>query len=53
MGNKTVEEARERVRSAISNSLIDLPTRKLIVNLALAELPKDGAQYDLPIACRH
>ena len=50
MGNKTVEEARERVRSAISNSLIDLPTRKLIVNLALAELPKDGAQYDLPIA---
>ena len=50
MGNKAVEEARERVRSAISNSLLDFPTRKLIVNLAPAELPKDGAQYDLPIA---
>ena len=50
MGNKAVEEARERVRSAISNSFLDFPARKLIVNLAPAELPKDGAQYDLPIA---
>jgi magnesium chelatase family protein len=50
MGNKAVEEARERVRSAITNSLLDFPARKLIVNLAPAELPKDGAQYDLPIA---
>lgn len=50
MGNKAVEEARERVRSAISNSLLDFPARKLVVNLAPAELPKDGAQYDLPIA---
>jgi len=50
MGNKAIEEARERVRSAISNSLLDFPARKLIVNLAPAELPKDGAQYDLPIA---
>jgi len=50
MGNKAVEEARERVRSAISNSLLEFPARKLIVNLAPAELPKDGAQYDLPIA---
>lgn len=50
MGNKAIEEARERVRSAISNSLLDFPTRKLVVNLAPAELPKDGAHYDLPIA---
>jgi len=50
MGNKAVEEARERVRSAITNSLLDFPARKLIVNLAPAELPKDGAHYDLPIA---
>lgn len=50
MGNKAVEEARERVRSAISNSLLDFPARKLIVNLAPAELPKHGAHYDLPIA---
>ncbi len=50
MGNKAVEEARERVRSAITNSFLEFPSRKLIVNLAPAELPKDGAQYDLPIA---
>ncbi|MBC7459427.1 YifB family Mg chelatase-like AAA ATPase [Candidatus Saccharibacteria bacterium] len=50
MGNKAVEEARERVRSALTNSLLDFPTRKLIVNLAPAELPKDGAHFDLPIA---
>lgn len=50
MGNKAVEEARERVRSAIGNSLLEFPARKIIVNLAPAELPKDGAQFDLPIA---
>ena len=50
MGNKAVEEARERVRSAISNSLLDFPARKLVINLAPAELPKDGAHFDLPIA---
>ncbi|MBC7565085.1 YifB family Mg chelatase-like AAA ATPase [Candidatus Saccharibacteria bacterium] len=50
MGNKAVEEARERVRSAITNSLLDFPARKLIINLAPAELPKDGAHFDLPIA---
>jgi magnesium chelatase family protein len=50
MGNKAVEEARERVRSAITNSLLEFPARKIIVNLAPAELPKDGAQFDLPIA---
>ena len=50
MGNKAVEEARERVRSAIGNSLLDFPTRKLVINLAPAELPKDGAHFDLPIA---
>jgi len=50
MGNKAVDEARERVRSALSNSLLDFPARKVIVNLAPAELPKDGAHFDLPIA---
>jgi len=50
MGNKAVEEARERVRSAITNSLLDFPARKLVINLAPAELPKDGAHFDLPIA---
>lgn len=50
MGNKAIDEARQRVRSAISNSQLDFPARKLIVNLAPAELPKDGTQFDVPIA---
>ena len=50
MGNKAIDEARERVRSAITNSLLDFPSTKLTINLAPAELPKDGSQYDLSIA---
>lgn len=50
LGNKAIDEARERVRSAITNSLLDFPAKKLIVNLAPAELPKDGSHYDLAIA---
>jgi magnesium chelatase family protein len=50
MGNKSVDEARERVRSAIRHSLLDFPTRKLTINLAPAELPKDGTGFDLAIA---
>lgn len=50
MGNKAIDEARERVRSAIVNSLLDFPKRKITINLAPAELPKDGSHYDLPIA---
>ncbi len=50
MGNKSIDEAKERVRSAITNSLLEFPTKKITVNLAPAELPKDGAHFDLPIA---
>jgi magnesium chelatase family protein len=50
MGNKAIDEARQRVRSAIANSSLEFPARKVIVNLAPAELPKDGTQFDLPIA---
>ncbi len=50
MGNKAIDEARQRVRSAISNSLLDFPAQKLTVNLAPAELPKDGTHLDFPIA---
>ncbi len=50
MGNKAVDEAKERVRSAIANSLLEFPTKKITINLAPAELPKDGAHFDLPIA---
>ncbi|HKW73557.1 MAG TPA: magnesium chelatase domain-containing protein, partial [Candidatus Dormibacteraeota bacterium] len=45
-----VKEARERVRSAIRNSDLEFPTTKLTVNLAPAELRKEGSGLDLPIA---
>ena len=50
MASKTVNEARERVKSAIVNSEFSFPDRKVTINLAPAELPKDGAYLDLPIA---
>lgn len=50
MGTKSVDEAKERVRSAISNSLLEFPAKKITINLAPAELVKDGAHFDLPIA---
>lgn len=50
LGNKAIDEAKERVRSALYNSLLDFPKKKITINLAPAELPKDGAHYDLPIA---
>lgn len=50
LGNKAIDEARDRVRSAIKNSLMDFPKGKIVINLAPAELPKDGTQFDLPIA---
>jgi magnesium chelatase family protein len=45
-----VQEARERVRVAIANSGYKFPTKKVIVNLAPANLRKEGAAFDLPIA---
>lgn len=50
MGNKAIDEAKERVRSAITNSLLEFPSTKITINLAPAELPKDGSHYDLAIA---
>lgn len=50
MGNKAIDEARQRVRSAITNSLLEFPPQKITVNLAPAELPKDGTHLDLPVA---
>jgi magnesium chelatase family protein len=50
LASKAVEEARERVKTAIVNSGFDFPNKKITVNLAPADLPKDGAAYDLPIA---
>lgn len=48
--DKAVEESKERVRAAIKNTGADFPTRRITVNLAPADLPKEGPAYDLPIA---
>lgn len=50
LGNKAIDEAKERVKSAIANSFLEYPARRITINLAPAELPKDGTHYDLPIA---
>ncbi|MCW8331469.1 YifB family Mg chelatase-like AAA ATPase [Photobacterium sp. SDRW27] len=46
----TVKEARDRVRSAIVNANFEFPSRRITVNLAPADLPKEGGRFDLPIA---
>ena len=48
--DKTVGESRERIRAALFASGLALPQRRIIVNLAPADLPKEGSHYDLPIA---
>src|SRR5690606_16406870 len=45
-----VKEAKDRVRSAIINSHLEFPARRITVNLAPADLPKEGGRFDLPIA---
>ena len=50
LADKAVDEARERIRSAIKNSGLNLPQRRLTLNLAPANLPKDGTGYDLGMA---
>jgi len=45
-----VKESKDRVRSAILNSRFEFPARRITINLAPADLPKDGGRFDLPIA---
>ncbi len=45
-----VKESKDRVRSALLNSHLEFPARRITVNLAPADLPKEGGRYDLPIA---
>lgn len=45
-----VKESKDRVRSAILNSHLEFPARRITINLAPADLPKDGGRYDLAIA---
>ena len=48
--DKAVAESRERVRAALIASGLALPAKRITVNLAPADLPKEGSHYDLPIA---
>ena len=50
LADKAVAESRERVRAAFAAVGLSLPSKRLIVNLAPADRPKEGAHYDLPIA---
>ena len=50
LADKAVSEARERVRAAMSEMGLALPSKKIVVNLAPADLPKEGSHFDLPIA---
>jgi len=45
-----VKESKDRVRSALLNSCFEFPARRITVNLAPADLPKEGGRFDLPIA---
>jgi magnesium chelatase family protein len=45
-----VREAKDRVRAALQNSGFDVPNRRITINLAPAELPKESGRFDLPIA---
>ena len=47
---KAVKESKDRVRSAIINNGFRFPVAKIVINLAPADLPKEGARFDLPIA---
>lgn len=48
--DKAVGESKERVRTALATSGIDFPAKKITVNMAPADVPKEGSVYDLPIA---
>ena len=45
-----VKESKDRVRGALLNSQFEFPVRRITINLAPADLPKDGGRFDLPIA---
>jgi len=50
LGDKAVAESKERVRAALSAIGLAMPARRITVNLAPADLPKEGSHFDLPIA---
>lgn len=49
LGNKAVDEAKERIRSAFASSGLQLPRKRIIINLAPADIPKESTSFDLAI----
>jgi len=50
LADMEVKESKDRVRAALINSQFDFPARRITINLAPADLPKEGSRFDLPIA---
>lgn len=50
LADTEVKESKDRVRAALINSHFDFPARRITINLAPADLPKEGSRFDLPIA---
>src|SRR5688572_28691533 len=50
LGTRAVDEAKERVRSAFATSKLDLPRKRITINLAPADIPKDSTAFDAAIA---
>lgn len=50
LASKAIEESKERVRTALINSGVEFPQKRITINLAPADIPKQGSCYDLPIA---
>ena len=53
LADKAVAESRERVQAALHASGLSMPSKKVTVNLAPADLPKEGSHYDLPLSLIH
>ncbi|MCR5400722.1 MAG: ATP-binding protein, partial [Treponema sp.] len=50
LADGTVKESRERMQAAIRNSCLDFPLERVLISLSPADLKKEGAGFDLPIA---
>lgn len=50
LGNKVIDEAKERIRSAFKSSGVQIPRKRITINLAPADIPKDSPSFDLAIA---
>jgi len=50
LADKAVAESKERVRAALTSLGLALPAKRVVINLAPADLSKEGSHYDLPIA---